>query len=246
MKTDEYHRDGYTSLEINIAADDVQLAREKLQEWVGENPETNHYGILRNNAYQHVPFLNTLLKKYKLGKLACQILDRPEIILFQDNLIWKPSGTTQRVEWHQDYSYWPLSAPVGITFWIALDDCTEENGCMRFIPRSHCWGECRSTNFVSPDELSEQSTLPILPWRKYQSEAISIALKAGQGVAHHPLLAHMSLPNLSAHHRRGWSISWIDPLVLWDPDHAPHPYPIFHNIQKGDTVEGDDFPRFTR
>lgn len=38
---------------------------------------------------------------------------------------------------HQDSSFLytePLSA---VGFWFALEDCTEENGCLWFIPSSH-------------------------------------------------------------------------------------------------------------
>jgi phytanoyl-CoA hydroxylase len=37
--------------------------------------------------------------------------------------------------WHQDLAYWPTTPdPRTATLWLALDDSTVENGCMRFVP----------------------------------------------------------------------------------------------------------------
>ena len=42
--------------------------------------------------------------------------------------------------WHQDYSYWTRTKPIAhLTCWIALDDASEENGCLHYIPGSHRW-----------------------------------------------------------------------------------------------------------
>ena len=39
--------------------------------------------------------------------------------------------------WHQDGHYWPIRPLAAITVWIAIDDSTTENGCMRYVPGSH-------------------------------------------------------------------------------------------------------------
>ncbi len=37
--------------------------------------------------------------------------------------------------WHQDMAYWPETPDTRTaTVWVAIDDSTEENGCMRFVP----------------------------------------------------------------------------------------------------------------
>jgi ectoine hydroxylase-related dioxygenase (phytanoyl-CoA dioxygenase family) len=41
-------------------------------------------------------------------------------------------------EWHQDQAYWPVFEDSRTaTCWLAIDDSTLENGCMRFVPGSH-------------------------------------------------------------------------------------------------------------
>ena len=41
--------------------------------------------------------------------------------------------------WHQDMSYWLPNLPDkrAISFWIAMDVVTKENGCMCFVPRKY-------------------------------------------------------------------------------------------------------------
>ena len=59
----------------------------------------------------------------------------PGSILFQDMALSKPARIGTEKPWHQDLAYFthaPLEEILGI--WIALDDATIDNGCMRVIP----------------------------------------------------------------------------------------------------------------
>ena len=242
-RRDKFTEKGYCFLPTQFSQSDLFALREAIH-FLEKEQGVQDYGILRHNLYQKVPLFYSMIDKYKLGNLACDLLGSKEVILFQDNLIWKPSGTMQSIAWHQDYAYWPLSKPAGITFWIALDDTNRNNGCMQYVPYSHLWGECEPTNFIQQG-TQQPTKLEPLPILSQEYPVIDIELPAGSAVAHHPLLAHKSGPNTSKTHRRGWSLTWISTDVLWDPEHAPHPYPVFQTVQKGDTVEGKDFPKFS-
>jgi phytanoyl-CoA hydroxylase len=56
-----------------------------------------------------------------------------------DQLLAKSPGRLDAVfEWHQDQAYWiDTDDRRTATCWLAVDDSTEENGCMRFLPGSH-------------------------------------------------------------------------------------------------------------
>ena len=51
----------------------------------------------------------------------------------------KPVLKTGKVEfaspWHQDWMYWRGSTKISV--WLAVDDATEENGCLKVLPGSH-------------------------------------------------------------------------------------------------------------
>ena len=71
---------------------------------------------------------------------ARQLLGSP-VRFLQDQLFCKASAHGGCVSWHQDYSYWTFSQPMGhLACWIALDDATVENGCLYYVPGSHRWG----------------------------------------------------------------------------------------------------------
>ena len=39
--------------------------------------------------------------------------------------------------WHQDGEYWPIKPLETITVWLAIDEVTQENGPLQYIPGSH-------------------------------------------------------------------------------------------------------------
>ncbi|MEC7986317.1 MAG: phytanoyl-CoA dioxygenase family protein [Myxococcota bacterium] len=221
----------------------VQLC-EALAIWREKNRVPNPYGILHHNIYQSIPLFEEVLYRYKLGEIACSIFGE-DLYLFQDNLIWKPPGTEQEIEWHQDYSYWPLSAPRGLTLWIALEDCRREQGAIAYIPTSHHWGECLPTNFIQKGDAFWGKDLPKLPIEQSVDNREYHSLRAGEAIIHHPLCCHQSGSNQTQLHRRGWSLSFVSTDVRWDPEHAPHPYNHWYNPQKGDTLHKNNFPRFS-
>ena len=88
-------------------------------------PEAIHpgpYGLIFHNLWRRVPLFAEEIERGRLAALAMELLEAPSLRLFQDLLISKPPGTSEILKWHQDFSYWPLDAPRGITLWIALDD----------------------------------------------------------------------------------------------------------------------------
>ena len=53
-----------------------------------------------------------------------------------DMLINKAPYTNTPTPWHQDAAYWiKMPDKRAVSCWVALDDVTEDNGCMWFIPK---------------------------------------------------------------------------------------------------------------
>jgi ectoine hydroxylase-related dioxygenase (phytanoyl-CoA dioxygenase family) len=63
----------------------------------------------------------------------------PGMALDYDQLLAKRPGRDDAVfAWHQDMAYWlDTPDPRTATLWLAVDDSTLENGCMRFVPGSN-------------------------------------------------------------------------------------------------------------
>src|SRR5690606_19353133 len=120
-----------------------------------------------------------------------------EVILFQDVVVWKPPETSVPLAWHQDYSYWPLSAPAGLTAWLALDDAEPENGCLHYLPGTHLEGERQPADFVVGAGQPRREDLPPLDWERREHQAIAARVRAGDLLVHAPLVWHMSPANHS-------------------------------------------------
>lgn len=242
----EYAERGVVTLPPPLPADTLQALCGALEAWSADTAATaSSYGILRHNLWREVPLFREVLEGPSgrgLARLAADLLAVSAVTLFQDNLIWKPPGTSAGVQWHQDYAYWPLSAPCGVTFWLALDDADEANGCLRYIPGTHREGERQPTNFTAPGAAPWRQDLPPLDTARRTSE--SRPLLAGGLLAHHPLTWHMSGGNPSLRHRRAWSLTWVTDAARWAPDHAPHPYNHWLAPTPGAPVAGESFLRF--
>jgi phytanoyl-CoA hydroxylase len=96
---------------------------------------------------------------------------------------------------HQDATYIDIEPNkdnlVGI--WIAMEDCSEENGCLRFIPGSHK-DELKRQFIRNPDENDEENkfiyTSPVVEYD--EDKFVSVPLKKGSGILMNGLVVHKS------------------------------------------------------
>jgi hypothetical protein len=135
---------------------------------------------------------------------ARQLLGGP-VRFLQDQLFCKPPIRGGRVSWHQDYSYWTFSQPMGhLTCWIALDDTRIENGCLCYVPGSHHWGLLPITGLTGAMEAVESV---LTPEQKVAFAPKAIELQRGEASFHHPLILHGSHDNRSSRPRRATVIN---------------------------------------
>jgi hypothetical protein len=239
----EYGERGFAVLGEVLHAEGLRRLRGALEHWRRQRGTAGPYGILCNNVRCEIPAVADLVAEGGLATTACRFLGSPRVVLFQDNLVWKPAGAA-RIEWHQDYSYWPLDAPRGVTFWLALDDADSTNGCMHYIPGTHRLGERQPADFIAGSGQPARPGLPPLDWAARESGAVPAPVRAGELVIHHPLVWHMSPANGSSRQRRALTFSWIGPEVRWDTAHAPHPFNHTLRPADGSPVGGELFPCF--
>ena len=145
-------------------------------DWLQEkNPE------LRPEQFHHPlvvddPFWVRLVSDERLLDVA-EIFVGPNIALFASHYICKPPSDGHPVLWHQDGSYWPLEPMEVVTLWLAVDDSTPENGCMRVIPGTHT---------LDLHEMKPRTDIPnvlssgIDPDLVDESRAVDFVLKAGE------------------------------------------------------------------
>lgn len=145
-----------------------------------------------------------------------RIVDRIKDLIGDDVVAWgshffcKMPGDGKRVSWHQDSSYWPLTPSMAVTAWLAIDDATIENACMRFIPGSHHLGHLT----YSLSENDEANVLnQTVPGAESFGKPVDVQLKAGEISIHSDLLLHGSEANESSKRRCGLTLRYCPAMV---------------------------------
>lgn len=201
---ERFDKDGYLLIEDVIDGHLVQEVRNHLDWLQAKHPELRpeHFG---HTLIADDPFWVRLISDDRLLDIAEQFIG-PDIALFASHYICKPPYDGKAVLWHQDGSYWPLEPMEVVTLWLAADDATPENGCMRVIPGTHKMQlhELQKATHV-PNVLDSQ----IDPALVDESQAADCTLRAGGVEVHHPNIIHGSNANLSPHRRGGLTIRYI-------------------------------------
>lgn len=200
----QFERDGYMVFPAVVDQDLVREAGNDV-EWLIRNnpdlrPEKLYHTLMKDD-----PFWVRLISDGRLLDIA-EIFIGPDIALFASHYLCKPPGDGLPVLWHQDGSYWPLEPMEVVTLWLAVDDSTPENGCMRVLPGTHRTPlqELRRRE-DTPNVLSSE----IDPALVDESKAVDIVLGAGDVSVHHPNVIHGSNANTSNKRRCGLTIRYI-------------------------------------
>lgn len=169
---------------------------------------------------------------------ASQLLGGKGVRFWHDQLFCKPAHHGGNVAWHQDYSYWTRTVEMQhLTCWCGLDEATEENGCLQYVPGSHRWGLLEKPALAGEmDGLMEMMSEE----QKASFQPVAIPLQAGYAAFHHPLLVHGSFANFSARSRRAFVLNvFADGTVSATDEPLLKGIPV---IEKGKKLQGKFFP----
>jgi len=138
----------------------------------------------------------------------------PDVILWGSQVFCKPARTGRTIPWHQDGQYWPIRPIATCSVWIALDDATPGNGCMRYVPGSHASGSL----FAHRRREGEDLVLfeEVDPAAHDLAGARDDALDAGQFSLHDVFLIHGSEANRSDRRRAGFVVRFMPATSHFD------------------------------
>lgn len=142
----------------------------------------------------------------------------PDIALWSSHFICKPPGVGKRVPWHEDSAYWGgvLDPMEVVTVWLAIDASTPENGCMRFIPRTHANGYSQYEAVKDPEKQVFGSEIKAGQFD--ETTAVDCALAPNECSLHHAKLIHGSNPNVSNTRRCGYTMRYISTRSRFRPE----------------------------
>ncbi|MBU3866510.1 phytanoyl-CoA dioxygenase family protein [Streptomyces sp. 4503] len=162
--------------------------------------------VLRKNDYAslRVSELAHLVRQSVIAACAARLAGAPEIRLWHDQLLYKPSGSDRlgNVGWHTDRRYWRCcSSQDMLTAWVPFHDVTEAHGPVMFAAGSHRWNETADLNFFDQDLTTLERHAA-----EHDLRIVSATLARGQVSFHHCKTVHGSGPNHSGEPRRSIAI----------------------------------------
>jgi hypothetical protein len=201
----QYETEGYTIARNALPKDDLSKLRAHVDEWLahlprGQRPEHLDMPHLNDsvlfNACRHPALLD-----------LAQGLIGPNIVLFASHMIAKAKGDGLEVPWHQDAEYWALEPMDVATLWLAVDDSTVENGCMRVLPGSQALGPLPHRAAEDKDSKVLDRGVDMSPYD--MGKVVDFELAPGDCSFHAPYLLHGSNVNHSTRRRCGYTMRFM-------------------------------------
>ncbi|WP_028612566.1 phytanoyl-CoA dioxygenase family protein [Paenibacillus harenae] len=209
---EEYSRNGYVVLPRLYSEEETALYKEEARKVVEQN------GVGKEGVYVGMAVASSLFKKaaaHPVLVAAMKEIIGEEVVFLSDKLVFKNASTDFGSPWHQDYPYWKGSHKISV--WIALDDATPANGCLKVVPGSHLKGAA----FHGGDASDGLGFINRLGDADLEGQTVvDLTASRGDAIIFHDLLYHASYPNTSGKDR--WAListykdgTQTDPEYKW-------------------------------
>jgi len=218
-----FHRDGYVHLAGVVSDEELAELSAVYERFLTREIEvpgrdlcdmSGDYG----RAFEDFSIVNVMLpRRYwpawqgnvfeqRAASITAQ-LHGPGMALDYDQLLAKRPWKTDAVfGWHQDQAYWPVFPDARTaTLWLAIDDSTLANGCMRFVPGSHR-GPLRPHRPLREDRgRSHTLVTDVDPER---DEVRPVPIRRGDVTVHGERVLHGSGGNTTGGWRRAYVVAF--------------------------------------
>lgn len=143
-------------------------------------------------VYDRDSLFKAWMEKKSIRPILQQILNDKVILTtaHHNSIMTKMPRISSATGWHQDRRYWSYSDDNLVSVWLALDDETQYNGVLEFIPASH------KMHFDAEQfDGKEYFSKTYIPNQKIIETKVSTDLKKGDVVIFHSLLLHRANKN---------------------------------------------------
>jgi phytanoyl-CoA hydroxylase len=234
----EWHRRFLDIVESRIEpADGMLVMRDVMVATGAVTPGTSSEAIAKIQDFHNDPVLfDGYAKHPKLLEWVEDIIG-PDIKSIHSMLINKPPGVDGRHPLHQDLLYFPFRpADLIVATWTALEDCTQENGCLVAVPGSHKGELLKHVNMDW--EYQNYGYFGAKDVGAHEGR-VHLEMRAGDSVFFHPLLLHGSGINRSAGFRRAISCHYASASCKYLPEQQGlqhRPYLLVKGREHSDAI----------
>lgn len=212
-----FHANGYLSLPRLATPDEVEALRvtyaglfDRRAGWAegnfldfaGLNDEKPCVPqILMPSLYE--PALRTSALHERCLSIARQLIG-PAAEFHFDHAITKPAQGGPPTPWHQDMSFYTRATTHRtITFWIALQDVSRDDGCLRFVPKSNLGPLLKHRHLHDDPRIHALEAIGV-----NEAGAVYCPLPAGGATIHHNMTLHGADANSSDTARWAYAIGF--------------------------------------
>jgi hypothetical protein len=197
-------------------ADDMMLGRVTYPGlFFQKDTETGSYDDLVFGRGYEGPSLNyRKIEKLEKDELFLRWIENPlferisramiegPVVIYRAVLMNKASHGGTVLPWHQDGGlFWGLDRDPMLQIWTALDDASEEAGCVEVVPGSHKLGLATPLGGVVPDNHIAD--------REANQRRLPLPARAGEAILIHNHVFHRSLVNRTGSPRRAISVCYM-------------------------------------
>lgn len=220
----QYHENGFVIPDFRFGEETLTAIRAAHGRLIAAFPHFTDY------CPAVLPFDKSFVDLARNGAILDMVsqLIGDDVALWNSSFFAKPAKTGSRTPWHQDGRYWAMRPLATCTVWIAVDDATTENGCLRFVPGSHRDRKIQRHQINNGPGLALNQEVP--NDEIDAARIFDLVLKAGQISLHDVYLLHGSEPNRSDKPRRGMTLRFMPTTSHYNRDierelHHENQYP---------------------
>ncbi|MGW0228114.1 phytanoyl-CoA dioxygenase family protein [Actinopolymorpha singaporensis] len=224
----QFHELGYLGPYTAVPPAAMDAIRQRIDTEVIPTPGPNPKNPLQARHLDHRLVHDLIARPEILGRLRALVGN--DLVVWASYFFTKEPGGKE-IPWHQDANYWPIEPPLNLSVWMAIDEVTTENSCVRIIPGSH-----RRVVPHVPARDGVAFGQEADPAYVDEDAAVDMVLRPGQFFLFNERLLHQSHRNTSSRRRMGLSARYIPPFVALLDQDAPPLFPDHACV----VVSGDD------
>jgi phytanoyl-CoA hydroxylase len=218
-----FHRDGFVRLEgllldeevaeLEVVYDrflrrDIDVPGKDYCDMAGDyGRDPDDYSIINVMLPRryYPPWQGNVLEQ-RARQVAVQLQGTGMELDYDQLLAKQPRKEDAVFAWHQDMAYWPDTPDTRTaTIWCAIDDSTQENGCMRFVPATNREDTLRHHEPVYGGRGTSHALGTEL---QAGDEVVPAPIRRGDCTVHNERVMHGSGGNLTDGFRRAYIVAF--------------------------------------
>ena len=206
-----YNSDGLVKSLTQLSSDKILKLNAALNKYLEDHRDENN---------EFVSGLYEKDSKFLEFALYPEIIEEVKQLIGEDIILWgsslfcKKGKNGNETPWHQDGEYWPIKPLESVTVWLSIDEVTEDNGPLQYIPGSHLDKKLAEHNTLESKNVTLNQSLKNIDEIKHKAK--SVHLKSGMFSLHDVYLFHGSRANNSGKRRAGLTYRYMPASSFFD------------------------------